>query len=77
MTIHTIDDNIKNSDIEYCIDEYVRQIEYREILREHWFNGATLQALALDHGKSLTAIKHIIYDIGDSILIKAHNISNI
>ena len=71
MTIHTVPDSVRNSDIEYCIDEYVRQTEYRDILREHWFHGATLEALAQDHDKSLTAIKNIIYNIGDKVLLKA------
>lgn len=71
MTIHNLSEEVKNSDIEYCINEYVRQIEYRDILKEHWFKGATLQGLALKYNRSLTSIKHIIYDIGDKILIKA------
>ena len=29
MTIHNLSEEVKNSDIEYCINEYVRQIEYR------------------------------------------------
>lgn len=71
MTIHTLSGDVKNSDIEYCINEYVRQIEYREILRKHWFEGVTLQALAAEYNKSMTSIKHIVYDIGDTVLLKA------
>jgi len=72
MTIKTVSEDTLNSDIEYCIDEYVRKIENRNILREHWFQGKTLQEIAADHNKSLDSIKRIIYDIGDKILIKAN-----
>lgn len=71
MTIHTIQEDVKNSDIEYCIKEYVRPIEHREILREYWFGGKTLEEIAEDHHKSLTSIKKIIYKTGDRILLKA------
>lgn len=71
MTIHDIDDNIKNSDIEHCIDEYVRLVEHRTILRERWFQGKTLDQLAADHNLSLTIIKRIVYNTGDKVLLKA------
>ena len=66
-----IPENIPNSKIEYCIDEYVRQIEHRDILREKWFRGYTLEQLAAKYNKSLTAIKNIVYGTGDKILLKA------
>lgn len=68
---HEIDADTLNSDIEYCINEYVRYVEHREILRQHWFHQATFDQLADKHHMSLTAIKKIIYDIGDPILIRA------
>lgn len=71
MTIRTIDDNVKNSDIEYCINEYVRSVEHRDILHKHWFEGLTISELADQYHLSDTAIKKIIYDIGDKILIRA------
>ena len=71
MTIHTVPGDVKNSDIEYCINEYVRQIEHREILRKHWFSRATISDLAEEYHMSDTAVKKIIYTIGDKILIKA------
>lgn len=71
MTIHTIDDSVKNSDIEYCINEYVRPIEHREILRKHWFERATISDLAAEFNLSDTAVKKIIYGTGDKILLKA------
>lgn len=71
MTIHNIPDNIRNSDIEYCINEYVRPIEHREILYKHWFERMTIGELAEQYRLSETAVKRVIYDIGDKILIKA------
>jgi hypothetical protein len=66
-----INENILNSNIEYCINEYVRLVEHRNILREKWFNGYTLDQLASKYNKSVTAIKYVVYGIGDKILLKA------
>jgi len=63
--------DILNSNIEYCINEYVRLYEHRAILREKWFEGLTLQQIAEKHSLSETRVKTIIYDIGDDILIRA------
>lgn len=70
-----IDPETLNSKIEYCIDEYVRLIEHRDILREHWFEGKSINGLATDHKMSETSIKKVLYDIGDSILIRALKMS--
>ena len=72
---HKIDSNIKNSDIEYCISEYVRAYEHRDILREKWFGQKTIEELASEHNMSITAMKSIIYDIGDDILLRAAKMS--
>lgn len=66
-----IDENTLNSNIEYCIDEYVRLVEHREILRQKWFEGYTLKRLSEEHHLSDTAIKRIVYDIGDKIILRA------
>lgn len=71
MSIHSIGEDVKNSDIEYCINEYVRPIQHREILRKHWFERMTIGALAEEYNLSETAVKKIIYTVGDRILIKA------
>lgn len=71
MTIHTLPEDIRNSVIQYCIDEYVRKKEHREILQKHWFEGATIGSLAEEYHLSDTAIKKIIYKTGDKILLKA------
>ena len=70
-----IDENIRNSDIEYCINEYVRLVEHRDILREKWFRGYTLDQLAAKYNKSPTAIKTIVYGTGDKILLRAAKMS--
>ena len=66
-----IDDDIPNSRINHCIDEYVRLIEHREMLREKWFYGKTLEEIAEDHKLSVTQVKNIIYKQGDKVLIRA------
>lgn len=70
-----IEENILNSAIEYCIDEYVRLVEHREMLREFWFNGMTIAGIAEKHNKSETAVKKVLYDTGDKVLIRADKIS--
>jgi len=66
-----IDDNLLNSEIEYCIDEYVRLIEHRQMLREKWFEGKTLEQIAEDHKLSVPRVKEIIYKQGDRVLLIA------
>lgn len=70
-----IPEDLLNSNIEYCIDEYVRLYEHREILREKWFGGLTIEQLSEKHQLSETRIKDILYGIGDKILIRASEIS--
>lgn len=67
----TIDENLKNSDIEYCIDEYVRPIMHRVILKQHWFEKKSFESLAEEHNVSVTTIKNIVYKDGDRVLLKA------
>jgi hypothetical protein len=70
-----IDEDTLNSAIEYCIDEYVRLIEHREMLREFWFQGMTISGIAAKHNKSDTAVKKVLYDTGDKVLLRADKIS--
>ena len=72
---HSINDEILNSNIEYCINEYVRIIEHRDILRDKWFYGCSFEQIAEKYNKSLTAVKDIIYETGDKILLKASEMS--
>jgi DNA-directed RNA polymerase specialized sigma24 family protein len=66
-----IPEDTLNSNIEYCINEYVRLYEHREMLREKWFGGKTLEEIAENHNLSVTQVKNIIYTQGDKILVRA------
>lgn len=66
-----IDDDILNSNIEYCIDEYVRLKRDRQMLRDKWFEGLSLKELADKYDISETAVKKVIYGKGDTILYRA------
>ena len=68
---HDIPDDTLNSNIEYCIDEYVRLTRHREMLRDKWFGGLSLEQVAEKYGISVTATKTVIYDTGDKILLRA------
>lgn len=68
---HDIPPETLNSNIEYCINEYVRLEVHREILREKWFQGLSFDALAAKHDVSVQTVKNVVYDIGDKILIRA------
>ena len=68
---HKIPDDVLNSQIEYCIAEYVRNEKHREMLRDKWFKGLTLETISEKYEISETATKNIIYGIGDKVLLKA------
>ena len=68
---HDIPPETLNSNIEYCINEYVRLISYREMLRDKWFGGYTFQDLATKYKVSEQTVKNVVYGIGDQILIRA------
>lgn len=72
---HEIPDEVTNSAVVYCINEYVRLERDRSILIDHWFKGKSFTALENDYDLSLTTIKTIIYGIGDKILIRAERMS--
>lgn len=68
---HDIPADTLNRNINYCIDEYVRLIKHRDMLRDKWFYGLTISQIAEKYGISDTAVKSVIYDIGDEILLRA------
>lgn len=68
---HKIPDSVTNSNIQFCIDEYVRLEKHRRMLRDKWFVGLTLEQIAEKYEISDTQTKNIIYGIGDKILLKA------
>lgn len=69
--MHEIPENALNSNIEYCIDEYVRNEAHREMLRDKWFRGKSLEQIAEKYQISVTTVKKVIYDTGDKIIIRA------
>ena len=76
MTSHKIPKETYNSDLSYCINEFVRNVEHRKMLRDWWFHGETLEGLAGKYHISLTSVKQIIYEEGDPIILKATQKSN-
>lgn len=68
---HDIPEDVPNSAIMHCIAEYVRLERDREVLRDHWFGGLSFTALTEKYDLSLTAVKNIIYGVGDKILLRA------
>lgn len=73
---HDIPPETLNSNIEYCINEYVRLVAYREMLRDKWFHGKTFEKIAEDYGVTVQTAKNIIYGVGDDILIRASKMRN-
>lgn len=73
--MHEIPAETLNSNIEYCIDEYVRNVQHREMLRDKWFRGMSLEQIAQKYDVSTTTTKKVIYDIGDPILLRASSMT--
>ena len=65
---HMIPGGVTNSKVEYCIDEYVRLVRDRQMLKDHWFNGLSFMALAEKYDLSLPAVKSIVWTVGDNVL---------
>lgn len=72
---HDIPEDVLNSNLKYCIREYVRKKEHRKMLKEKWFKGMTLEEIAAAHHGNLDSTKKVIYGIGDKILIRACEMS--
>lgn len=68
---HKIPENVTNSNLNFCINEYVRLEKHRDMLRDKWFMGLTLEQIAEKYEISDTQTKNIIYNIGDRVLLKA------
>lgn len=71
MSDHSIPEEIRNSVLQLCIGEYVRNITHRNILRDKWFGGMSLDAIAEKYDITTTTVKRIVYDEGDRILLIA------
>ena len=72
---HKIPEDVYNSDIMYCISEFVRNVEHREILLDWWFHGYTLEGLSDKYNRAVTGIKSIVYGIGDKVLLRSVKLS--
>ena len=68
---HKIPENVTNSNLNFCINEYVRLEKHRDMLRDKWFMGLTLEQIAEKYEISDTQTKNIIYGVGDRVLLKA------
>ena len=68
---HKIPENVTNTNLNFCINEYVRIERHKDMLRDKWFMGLTLEQIAEKYEISETQTKNIIYGIGDKILLKA------
>lgn len=68
---HKIPEDVTNTNINFCINEYVRVEKHRDMLRDKWFLGLTLEQIAEKYDISDTQTKNIIYGIGDKVLLKA------
>ena len=74
---HSIPEQVTNSTVEYCINEYVRLLRDRDMLRDHWFGGMSFMALAEKYDLSLPAVKGIIYSVGDGVLTRAGDLCSL
>lgn len=68
---HKIPEDVTNSNLRFCIDEYVRLDVHKDMLCDKWFKGLTLEQIAEKYDISDTKTKNIIYGIGDKVLLKA------
>lgn len=65
--------DIPNSTICAVIDEYVKNKEYRPILKDRFTDGLTIKALSDKYGYSEQHIKQIILKHGDRVLLICAN----
>lgn len=68
---HKIPENVTNSNLRFCVDEFVRIEENQQILLDRWFKGLSIEQLAGKYIKSETQIKKVVYDLGDKIILRA------
>lgn len=73
---HSIPEDVLNSNIEYCINEYVRLVKHRDMLRDKWFHGLSIEEIANKYHFFVTATKDILYGVGDKVLLRAAKMKN-
>lgn len=62
--------DISNSEIDYLIDQWIRNERDREILKDRLINGMTFERLAEKHDMSVRQIQNIVYKSMDRLVSK-------
>ena len=62
--------DISNSEIDYLIDQWIRNERDRAILKDRLINGMTFERLAEKHGMSVRQIQNIVYKSMDRLVSK-------
>ena len=62
--------DISNSEIDYLIDQWIRNERDRVILKDRLINGMTFERLAEKHGMSVRQIQNIVYKSMDRLVSK-------
>lgn len=62
--------DISNSEIDYLIDQWIRNERYRAILKDRLINGMTFERLAEKHDMSVRQIQNIVYKSMDRLVSK-------
>ena len=62
--------DISNSEIDYLIDQWIRNERDRAILKDRLINGMTFEHLAEKYGMSVRQIQNIVYKSMDRLVSK-------
>ena len=62
--------DISNSEIDYLIDQWIRNERDRAILKDRLINGMTFERLAEKYGMSVRQIQNIVYKSMDRLVSK-------
>ena len=62
--------DISNSEIDYLIDQWIRNERDRAILKDRLINGMTFERLAEKHAMSVRQIQNIVYKSMDRLVSK-------
>ena len=62
--------DISNSEIDYLIDQWIRNERDRAILKDRLINGMTFERIAEKHDMSVRQIQNIVYKSMDRLVSK-------
>ena len=62
--------DISNSEIDYLIEQWIRNERDRAILKDRLINGMTFERLAEKHDMSVRQIQNIVYKSMDRLVSK-------